>query len=34
MANCEDCEVEVEVGERLCQACFDQWLQQATRGGR
>jgi len=31
---CEDCGELAKADERLCQPCFDQWLQQAARGGR
>jgi hypothetical protein len=32
---CDDCGYEPRMDEgRLCQGCFDQWLNQASRGGR
>jgi hypothetical protein len=31
---CDDCGVDIDSTDRLCPECFDQWLQQASRGGR
>lgn len=31
---CDDCGVDIDHTDRLCPDCFDQWLQQASRGGR
>ena len=31
---CDDCGVDIDSTDRLCPECFDQWLQQAARGGR
>ena len=34
-AKCDDCGDEPRMEDsRLCQGCFDQWLDQASRGGR
>ena len=31
---CEECGDEASKDDRLCEPCFDQWVNQASRGGR